>query len=396
MNNSVHFSVFAFFSVFLGFHLGAQSYIPGNSYFDTTSYVEYRAGNLPIIFSAPHGGGLEPDSIPDRSCSGCLTLNDSWTKTIAEGVYDAIVQKTGCYPHLIINLLHRKKFDANRDIGDAADGNPYVEQAWFGYHAFIDSAKVQVVNDYGRGTFLDIHGHAHTIQRIELGYLLSASELQLSDSALNTPTLIEESSIRTLVDDNIQNLELSELIRGPLSMGSLFETKGFPAVPSANDPFPLPGELYFSGGYNTVRHGSRDNNGEIDAIQLEFNQDVRFNDTTRAKLIDSLAIVALEYIDLHYNSNFSENYCDLSANIDEQIDQEASITLFPNPISDFFQIETEFDQLKVRIINSLGQTLKETEWTGNPIEIESIPHGYYVVLLEKEGILLASLKLFKN
>lgn len=395
MNNSHARLILPMLIALLSFHSGAQTYIAGNSYFDSTSYVEYRAGNLPLIFSAPHGGSLEPDSLPDRSCSGCVTVKDSWTQTIAEGVYDAIFQKTGCYPHLIINLLHRKKFDANRDIGDAADGNPYVEQAWFGYHAFIDSAKVRTVNDYGRGTFLDVHGHAHTIQRIELGYLLSASELQLSDSALNTPTFIEESSIRTLVDDNIQGLVHSELLRGASSMGTLFETRGFPAVPSTNDPYPLPGESYFSGGYNTVRHGSRDNNGEIDAIQLEFNQDVRFNDTTRAKLIDSLAVIALEYIDLHYDSDFSENYCDLSAG-SQELHQKNSVNLFPNPASHSFQIASTFENLDVRIVNYLGETQIETEWLGSPISIENLSNGYYAVLLEKNGILIATEKIIKE
>ena len=311
-------------------------------------------------------------------------------------MYDSIVQKTGCYPHLIVNLLHRKKFDANRDIGDAADGNPYVEQAWFGYHAFIDSAKAQVTDNYERGIFLDIHGHAHTIQRIELGYLLSASELQLSDSALNASPLTEETSIRALVGDNIQNLTHSELIRGATCMGTLFETKGFSAVPSLNDPFPLPGEDYFSGGYNTIRHGSRDNNGNIDAVQLELNQDVRFNDTTRAKLIDSLANIALEYIDLHYNSNFSANYCDLSAGLQEKEHQGININLYPNPAANFFQIKSDYDQLNVRIINSLGQTIKMVNWNGNPVSIDELPKGYYTVLIENDRMLVACKKLLKS
>jgi len=90
----------------LGF---SQTFIPGNIYLDSTGYVAYRAGNLPLIISSPHGGSLQPDSIPDRTCSGCVTVGDAYTKTIAEGMYDEIFKKTGCYPHVIINLLHRKK-----------------------------------------------------------------------------------------------------------------------------------------------------------------------------------------------------------------------------------------------------------------------------------------------
>jgi len=119
----------------------SQIFNPGEVYFDSTGYVEYRAGNLPLIFSAPHDGNLEPESIPDRLCDGCVLVNDAWTKPITEGVYDKIVELTGCYPHTIINLLRRSKFDANRDIDEAANGNLIVEQSWRGYHAFNRRCK---------------------------------------------------------------------------------------------------------------------------------------------------------------------------------------------------------------------------------------------------------------
>ena len=77
MNNSLSHLTLLFLITLFSFNSDAQSYIPRNSYFDTTSYVEYRAGNLPIIFSAPHGGSLEPDSLPDRTCNGCVTIKDS-------------------------------------------------------------------------------------------------------------------------------------------------------------------------------------------------------------------------------------------------------------------------------------------------------------------------------
>lgn len=86
----------------------SQKFIPGVVYYDSTGYVEYRAGNLPIIFSAPHDGNLGPSNIPDRDCEGCVSFNDSWTKTITEEIYDEFVKETGCYPHVIINLLQCK------------------------------------------------------------------------------------------------------------------------------------------------------------------------------------------------------------------------------------------------------------------------------------------------
>jgi hypothetical protein len=372
----------------------SQTYIPGNTYYDSTGFVEYRAGNLPIIISTPHGGSLEPASIPDRNCAGCVYLKDSWTKPIAEGIYDSFYQQNGCYPHMIINLLHRKKFDANRDIGDAADGNFTVEQAWNGYHDFIESAKAQVVIDYGRGLFLDIHGHAHTIQRIELGYLLSASELQLSDSILNMPISVAKSSIRTLTSDNIQGLNHSELLRGQNSFGTLLDDKGFPSVPSFTDPFPDISEAYFSGGYNIVRHGSRDNEGEIDAIQLELNQDVRFNTPTRELLIDSITTSAIEYFDFHYNNQFVDNFCNLILGTSEVNHKQSYFSLFPNPASDYFILNSHLDYLDIKIYNAIGQmVLYKKALFKEKINIDKLEGGVYIVQLFKEGTILSSKKL---
>ena len=42
----------------------SQSYQAGQSYLDEQGFVEYLAGNLPIILSVPHGGYLEPDEEP--------------------------------------------------------------------------------------------------------------------------------------------------------------------------------------------------------------------------------------------------------------------------------------------------------------------------------------------
>ena len=72
--------------------LFSQTYIPGNTYFDNTAYVEYIAGNLPIVISVPHGGYLEPVSIPDRNCTGCVYVRDSYTQELARLIKDAFIE----------------------------------------------------------------------------------------------------------------------------------------------------------------------------------------------------------------------------------------------------------------------------------------------------------------
>lgn len=379
----------------LSFSAISQTYFPGNTYFDSTGYVEYRAGNLPIIISVPHGGTLEPSSIPDLSCNGTPSgFIDSYTKEIAEGLYATFFQETGCYPHIIFNLLHKKKFQANGNLHDAACGNPTVEEAWYNYHDFIDAAKTQVIQDYNRGLFLDIHGHAHTIERIELGYLLSKSELQLSDSILNTNTYVEESSIRKLVSDNVQNYTHSELLRGQYSFGTLMDLKGFPSVPSFSDPFPQGSEPYFTGGYNTQRHGSRDNNGEIDAIQIEFNQDIRFDPGMRALLIDSLISSINEYINYHYNNQFMDNYCGLIIGGTEQ--EKVELKLYPNPTTDYFYLSGQINNAELIILNSFGQEVLSEQWSNERIKIKHLPAGLYFVKIVKNNITMEIIKLIKE
>ena len=64
-------------------------YLPGRTYFGRNRYVEYIPGDLPLVVSAGHGGGEEPDEIPRRTY-GTLA-RDSWTQETTRAVRDSIV-----------------------------------------------------------------------------------------------------------------------------------------------------------------------------------------------------------------------------------------------------------------------------------------------------------------
>jgi N-formylglutamate amidohydrolase len=297
--------IFCFLAI-IATDVRAQPFVTGQTYFGNQSYIEYLCGSLPVIISAPHGGLLEPVEIPDRDCDNpdftCVT--DFNTQELSRAIANSLYDLTGCYPHLIINKLHRKKLDANREIVEAAAGDPIAEQAWYDFHSFIDSSASRVTQVNGKGLYIDLHGHGHSVQRLELGYLLFKSELQLADAVLDLPPYPGYTSILHLDSNNLADLSLSGLLRGNTSLGTMFANKGYPAVPSTQDPFPDGNESYFTGGYNTDRHGSR-TGGTIDGIQIECNYNgVRNNQANYERFADSVAIVIVDYLQAHYFNDF--------------------------------------------------------------------------------------------
>lgn len=268
---------------------------PGETYEGRAGYVSYQAGELPLIISAGHGGTLEPAEIPDRT-EGTL-VRDLNTDLLAIAMADSIEARFGARPHLVLTHLHRTKVDVNRDLAEAADGNRLAEQAWREHHGFIDHASARVEAEHGAGFYVDVHGHGHDIDRLELGYLLDSSDLAASDAELDA-NIVEKSSIRVLVETS--DLVFSKLIRGDTSLGTLYESAGVPAVPSAAQPDPGKAP-FFSGGYSTRRHGSRDG-GTVSGVQIEAHRvGLRDAAANRARFGGISASVLEEYLASHYD-----------------------------------------------------------------------------------------------
>lgn len=265
---------------------------------DVTGWVAASDGTIPLIIVAPHGGDLAPADLPDRTCAGCETLNDANTRALATEIADAFERRVGKRPFVVANLLSRRKFDANRDLAEATAGHAPLEPLWTLFHRRIDSAKVRAVRVHPRALVVDLHGHAHAVPRLELGYLLSAANLRLADSIL-TPLMVA-SSIARLDSAAVSGDSGVDLLRGPRSLGARLVQAGFAAVPSAADPSPLPGESYFNGGYNTQRHGSLVA-GPVDAIQIECNYvGVRDTAAARTAFAEAFVTATLAYLSDHY------------------------------------------------------------------------------------------------
>ena len=272
-----------------------SNYEVGKSYFGRNNYVEYIPGELPIVISAPHGGALKPGEAADRTYG--TTGSDRNTVELSLAVRDALIDATGYAPHVILSHLHRSKLDPNREIVEAAQGDPFAENAWHEFQDWIKQARVFVAGDYDRGLYFDMHGHGHSIPRVEIGYLLSGSDLNQYDDALNNMTMVEKTSIRDLGRHAPETF--SELLRGPKSFGGFLGDEGVRSIPSPGDPSPG-SDPYWTGGYNTREHGSRSLSEVISGIQLEHQYPgLRDTDANRqvyaAQLASAIRLFMLEH-----------------------------------------------------------------------------------------------------
>ncbi|KAF9431764.1 hypothetical protein BGZ76_011729 [Entomortierella beljakovae] len=269
------------------------------------------------------------------------------------------------FPHVVVFRVPRKYVDVNRNITgeNAIADHPASEAAWREYHDLIDhiqkmvlqnrqqeqpqqqlkqdvklqgvksqsvksqgvkSRQSETINQQHRSftsaaLLLDVHGHAHSTNLIEVGYLLNDSILSLDDNQLNAnaSALAKESSVRALMsrvvqldspsptfkkskekendkDDDKTKIPIATLLRGRNdSLGGLFQAQGLNAIPSPGNKAPCGGCIYFFGGYTIQRHGSRDQyiintssqssplslpSSSFDAIQLELPRTLRLID----------------------------------------------------------------------------------------------------------------------
>jgi hypothetical protein len=375
---------------------GQSIFTPGQTYFGANNYIEYIAGNVPIIISAAHGGDMSPAEIPTRNCSACVTVADAATQELVRAMGASMQRLFGCSPHIIINRLHRRKLDANREIVEAAQGNPQAERAWNEFHQFTDSAKRAVERSFGRGFYLDMHGHGHDIQRLELGYLLREEELRLPDDSLNKAKYIGFSSIRNLVGTNRQSASHSRLLRGDGALGTLLGQRGYPAVPSKQDPAPKEGDDYFDGGYNTARHSSY-RGSTIDGVQIECNfMGVRDSPASIRRFADSLAVVMQQFLRLYYAFPLP-NACAITSvsqthdNRDNTDTEGAEMLIFPQPAAQELRFRLSLDWTgccEINILDVLGNVVlhhgeKEPiagqEYT---LATDTLPSGVYALRVQ--------------
>ena len=260
-------------------------------------YIEVRSGTLPIILTVPHGGSLKPANVLARRYG--VTGTDSNTIPLAEMIIEELSKRYGGKPHTIISHLDRSKLDPNREVEEAAQGDPTAIAAWHRFHDSAQKACNSVMKKSGAGLLLDIHGHRHLDQRVELGYMIKGDILKHSDAELNADAaLIASTCIRDL--DKRSPQSFAELVRGPQSLGGLLEDRGFRCLPSPTKASPAFMAGYFSGVYDVAAHGSCDG-GTVSAIQVECPwNNVRDTPEHQRRFAVALADSLGTYFEVHF------------------------------------------------------------------------------------------------
>jgi N-formylglutamate amidohydrolase len=231
------------------------------------------AGMLPIILSAPHGGREPIPGVPVRRGIGVpqfTTERDNNTAELAEAVANAIYNRLGANPFLIIARFNRKYVDANRPHAaayESAAAKPYYEA----YHRALEAASESVRKQWAGGIFLDIHG-----QGAETSSIFRGTDNGKSVSAL-------------------QKKFGKDALTGPKSVVGQMASKGYKFVPNGVGDAK---EQRYTGGYTTRTYGSHQGT-HIDAIQLEIGSNLRASanlDRTAIDLADSIVIFARQYL----------------------------------------------------------------------------------------------------
>jgi len=126
---------------------------------EVEKYVEINPGTLPVILLAPHGGSLKPEGVAERRFGKFLT--DANTADLTRRIADAMLEKYGARPVSILCLMHRSRVDCNRELEEAAQGDPVAAAVWERFHGAAAEARKRVSQMHGAGLVLDIHGHRH-------------------------------------------------------------------------------------------------------------------------------------------------------------------------------------------------------------------------------------------
>ena len=211
--------------------------------------VTSLAGDLPIILSAPHGGRNAVPDVPVRVGKGVekfVADSDTDTDRLTEELADAIAKITGKRPYVVIARFHRKFIDANRAPEFAYESDK-AKATYDAYQQAIVVARQKIIDRWGSGILLDIHGQALARDTIFRG----------TQNGKTAAHLVKQFG--------------EDALTGEKSLFGQLAKQGFTVVPPIGSQDK---EKHYTGGHIVATYGSAEG-GTFDAIQLELGSTLR-------------------------------------------------------------------------------------------------------------------------
>ncbi|MCA9141264.1 MAG: hypothetical protein KDB05_00670 [Planctomycetales bacterium] len=216
-------------------------------------------------------------------------LRDMRTDTLAERIAAEMELLGYGKPYLVAARFDRKFIDVNRGRQDAYE-DPLAQPHYDAYHQAIDAACQEIIQHWGRGLLLDIHGTS------------------------TEPNTIFRGTNDGKTASHLVNRFGNDSLRGPTSLFGRFAAAGYTVNPGIGSE--APESARHRGGYTVRSYGSREGR-TIDAIQLEFGSALRAT-TSLDRTSKDFASAIVE---------FASTYLPKDA-IDRLDEQQAELTLF--------------------------------------------------------------------
>ena len=240
----------------------------------STHLVATEVGQLPIILSAPHGGRLAISGVPERTGVGASkfrTVQDVNTDRLVQRLADALEAKLGKRPWTVVAQFHRRYVDANRPSHDACESEA-ARLYYDTYHQALHEARATVIQHWGRGLLLDMHGQAAQPRAIFRG----------TQNGSTVTHLVKRFG--------------RDALTGKTSLSGVLASQGFPVIPAVGTD--AREDSRYGGGFIVRTYGSSAGS-TLDAIQLELGRELRTADVisrTADRLAEAIAQFAGEYL----------------------------------------------------------------------------------------------------
>ena len=239
-------------------------------------YIYCKIGNIPLIFSIPHGGTNKfKNLLPERE--GGIKGIDKNTIKIAFKLKDSIKTysqekfKTKIAPSLILSNIHRSRIDFNRPPNEAYPVNSKLSRTiYYDFHEKLKKLLFYNFQNWNISYLIDIHGFEKSNR--PPGFM----DVEIVIGTKNLLTLFPGGQPKEDKSKNIRNLIIEELNKNNILAAPVW---------------PRQKEYILTGGYITQKYGAENYNFSK-SMQIEFSDEIRcYNKNLCLKVIRILSKV---------------------------------------------------------------------------------------------------------